>query len=583
MQGIKGETGPQGPQGPQGPAGANGKDGTSLHIEDTYDTLAALKNAIPAGDANMYYIREDGNCYIWSEQTEDWVSVGPLRGPQGPQGPAGAQGETGPQGPQGEQGVQGIRGIQGPKGDPGEPGPQGEKGDTGPQGPKGDTGEQGLQGPKGDPGEPGPQGEQGVQGIRGIQGPKGDPGEPGPQGEKGDTGPQGPKGDTGEQGIQGPKGDPGEPGPQGEQGIQGPQGEQGIQGPEGPQGPRGYPANVNGVTPDNDGNITLSASSVGAVGYNTPQTLTDAQKQQARENINAPAPYEAGDNISITGGIITTKAFPCNPNLLDNWYFGNPVNQRGQTSYTGAGYTVDRWKMLQAAGTVIIENGGIVIRKTSGEYIQFGEMLETDVWNALIGQTVTMSALTVNGQLATTTQTFIEGGFLQIAAFEGLTFHSESSLHLIDFVLVGAESPALLAVKLELGSQQTLAHQENGVWVLNEIPDYGEQLRRCQRYCRIYKAGEFLPCLAYAKNEGWYASAALPFDLRTIPTTNLGNGIGVVVSEIDAGDDIIATALNWGTLNGVQNLKINNGGKIFEVNGQYIIKLSNDLILSADL
>ena len=120
VQGIKGETGPQGPQGPQGPAGANGKDGTSLHIEDTYDTLAALKNAIPAGDANMYYVREDGNCYIWSEQTEDWVSVGPLRGPQGPQGPAGAQGDTGPQGPQGEQGVQGIRGIQGPKGDTGD-------------------------------------------------------------------------------------------------------------------------------------------------------------------------------------------------------------------------------------------------------------------------------------------------------------------------------------------------------------------------------------------------------------------------------------------------------------------------------
>ena len=31
----------------------------------------------------------------------------------------------------------------------------------------------------------------------------------------------------------------------------------------------------------------------GMVKYNTPQTLTDAQKQQARDNINAPAPYEA--------------------------------------------------------------------------------------------------------------------------------------------------------------------------------------------------------------------------------------------------------------------------------------------------
>ena len=107
------------------------------------------------------------------------------------------------------------------------------------------------------------------------------------RGATGATGAKGEKGDPGDKGIQGPKGDTGETGPKGEQGIQGPQGEQGIQGPEGPQGPRGYPANVNGVTPDNDGNITLSASSVGAVGYNTPQTLTDAQKQQARDNINA--------------------------------------------------------------------------------------------------------------------------------------------------------------------------------------------------------------------------------------------------------------------------------------------------------
>jgi len=35
------------------------------------------------------------------------------------------------------------------------------------------------------------------------------------------------------------------------------------------------------------------------------------------------------------------------------------------------------------------------------------------------------------------------------------------------------------AIKLELGDQQTLAHQENGVWVLNEIPDYEEEYYRC--------------------------------------------------------------------------------------------------------
>lgn len=206
-QGIQGPAGPAGPQGAQGPAGANGKDGTSLHIEDTYPTLAALRNAIPSGDSNMYMVSENGECYIWSEIVNDWISVGPLRGPEGPQGPVGQQGPVGPAGPQGTQGIQGEQGIQGPKGD---------TGDTGPQGPKGE---------KGDTGDTGPQGIQGIQG---------------------------PKGDTGEQGATGPEG------------PQGPQGAQGIQGPEGPQGPKGDPATVNGVSPDASGNIQLTYDKVGA-------------------------------------------------------------------------------------------------------------------------------------------------------------------------------------------------------------------------------------------------------------------------------------------------------------------------------
>ena len=52
----------------------------------------------------------------------------------------------------------------------------------------------------------------------------------------------------------------------------------------------------------------------------------------------------------------------------------------------------------------------------------------------------------------------------------------------------------LYGAKLELGSQQTLAHQdENGNWVLNEIPDYGEQLARCQRYYQLYSSADKRP------------------------------------------------------------------------------------------
>ena len=140
-------------------------------------------------------------------------------------------------------------GAQGPKGDTGAQGPRGEKGDTGERGPQGETGATGPQGPKGETGAIGPQGPRGETGATGPQGPKGKDGEvtfesltdeqkaslrgePGAKGEKGE------KGDPGAKGEKGEKGDPGRDAPQ------------------------------------------------EAVLY-TAQTLNDAQKTQARENIGA--------------------------------------------------------------------------------------------------------------------------------------------------------------------------------------------------------------------------------------------------------------------------------------------------------
>ena len=50
------------------------------------------------------------------------------------------------------------------------------------------------------------------------------------------------------------------------------------------------------------------------------------------------------------------------------------------------------------------------------------------------------------------------------------------------------------AIKLELGDTQTLAHQNaDSNWVLNEIPDYGEQLARCQRYFQTFATESLRP------------------------------------------------------------------------------------------
>ena len=104
--------------------------------------------------------------------------------------------------------------------------------------------------------------------------------------------------------------------------LKGPQGDAGPIGPQGLQGPRGYPANVNDVTPDNNGNITLSANDVGAVGYNAPQSLTAAQQAQALSNIGgAKASHtHSGQSISPTAIELFPGASAGNGGYIDFHY-----------------------------------------------------------------------------------------------------------------------------------------------------------------------------------------------------------------------------------------------------------------------
>ena len=136
--------------------------------------------------------------------------------------------------------------MQGPRGEPGRDGAKGEKGDPGAKGDKGDPGAPGARGEKGEKGEPGRDGSPGATGATPRFTVTAVTGEAGTAASVKQTGtaenpmveftiPQGMKGDTGEKGE---KGDPGKDAPQ---------------------------------------EIVLY----------TAQTLDDAQKAQARENIGA--------------------------------------------------------------------------------------------------------------------------------------------------------------------------------------------------------------------------------------------------------------------------------------------------------
>lgn len=292
-------------------------------------------------------------------------------------------------------------------------------------------------------------------------------------------GPTGPKGDPGNDGAQGKQGEPGTPGKDGAQGAQG---------VPGADGKSAYVAAHEGGYTGSEAQFNKDLADVqNAVKFSATQSLTDAQKQQARDNIGATAPYEAGDNISITGRIITTKAFPCNPNLLDNWYFGNPVNQRGQTSYAGVGYTIDRF--VSGGGLLELSSGNIACTATAGGQV-YRQPISPDLRRALAGEKMTFSILCseISGNWMLTDTS----GFADVHAdvkidskLKSWTFTvspGEETGALGWWAEKAGERIAIRAVKLELGSQQTLCHKEYGEWVQNEIPDFGTELLKCQRY-----------------------------------------------------------------------------------------------------
>lgn len=192
-----------------------------------------------------------------------------------------------------------------------------------------------------------------------------------------------------------------------------------------------------------------------------------------------------------------------NPNLLDNWYFKYPINQRGKTTYDisrESAYTIDRWWAIFAGVTV--SSDGIVLQSNNTTYgAHIRQALEEPIRFA--GRTVTASVLVKNisgtAKMGITKSTGINSGQVNIKVINlsnglntftvtlpndiGSTTYPCLLFRLETGNKNNSQSVEIIAAKLELGSVQTLAHQENGIWVLNDAPPNKQQeLAKCQRY-----------------------------------------------------------------------------------------------------
>lgn len=286
-----------------------------------------------------------------------------------------------------------------------------------------------------------------------------------PQGEKGATGPVGPEG------------------PQGKTGGTGPQGEQGIPGVS----PTVAVSKEGGTTTLTITDATGERTATISDGEVTRAELDAAMSGKQDKLTFDEVPTESSLDPVKSGGVYDALQRKPNPNLIINSYFGNPVNRNGLANYTKTSViTIDRW-LLATAGSVTLQDGYI---STTGTFIH---VCKKEKFDPLFGRTVTLSALYQDGTLETGTVTLKRKDEYSSAAnyisLNGtdkfiLFFHPTTNAGAGTYQPFRAPNGGdFVAVKLEFGSQQTLAHKdENGVWVLNEIPDYAEEYAKCIQY-----------------------------------------------------------------------------------------------------
>lgn len=177
-----------------------------------------------------------------------------------------------------------------------------------------------------------------------------------------------------------------------------------------------------------------------------------------------------------------------NPNLLDNWYFADPINQRGETEYTTEySYTIDRW--INGTGKLELTEQGLIIPPQNHPQ----QVLEDYIANTIKGRLVTISLLCADNTLHKTSAIFPQNNDPFYASDGYINFElaiSDLGKSYIALRNSSDENKIFVAAKLELGPVQTLAHQDaDGNWVLNDPPpNKALELAECQRYQVVLNA-----------------------------------------------------------------------------------------------
>ena len=221
-------------------------------------------------------------------------------------------------------------------------------------------------------------------------------------------------------------------------------------------------------------------------------------------------------------------------NLLDNSDFTNPINQRGQTSYSGQGYGIDRWKSWNEENVTTVNSGSVSCTKQLWQDIEPHKIKSNTPYTFAACQT-DGTILCLRGLPGEETKLFDGTKTRLVIAFED-------------------DSPA---VWLSGGSWLWAALYE-GEYTAETLPEYqpkgyGAELAECQRYYYQSWTGDISNNAG--KNYCGFVAAGryttpgaiqFPVTMRVTPTVTVLTHLGEIGSIRD-----------WGTSTSIPNCVAN--------------------------
>ena len=136
----------------------------------------------------------------------------------------------------------------------------------------------------------------------------------------------------------------------------------------------GSVSSVANISPDENGNVPMTASDVGAL-PNTGGDLTGELKMNGQPitGLNMPTANDHAANMGFVNHQMR-KASPWN--LLINSNFRDPVNTNGKTKYNGTVHSIDRWRAYHADTIHEVITGSGIKVSSSGSNFNIYQVLD---------------------------------------------------------------------------------------------------------------------------------------------------------------------------------------------------------------